>query len=46
MGMIGLNATVDEKAKANAMRWYGHDLSESLESEVDGQRKRELPKRT
>ena len=54
MNMLGLEETVDQLAKANGVRWYGHVLRrddddilrKALEFEVNGPRKRGRPKKT
>ena len=54
MELLGLEETVVQMAKANAVRWYGHVLRSedghvlrrALEFEVKGRRKRGRPKRT
>ena len=54
MVMLGVEETVDQMAKANAVRWYGHVLRRedghvlrrALDFEVDEKRKRGRPKRT
>ena len=54
MQMLGLEETVDQMAKANGVRWYGHVLRRdvdhvlrrALEFEVAGQRGRGQPKKT
>ena len=52
--MFGLSETIDQLAMANSVCWYGHVLRRAachvlrraLEFEVEGQRKKERPKRT
>ncbi len=54
MEMLGLEESVDQLAKANGVRWYGHVLRrdgdhvlrKALEFNVDGPRKRGRPKKT
>ena len=54
MEMLGLEESVVQMAKANAVRWYGHVLRSddghvlrrALEFEVKGRRKRGRPKKT
>ena len=54
MELLGLEESVVQLAKANAVRWYGHvlrsedghALRRALEFEVKGRRKRGRPKRT
>lgn len=54
MQMLGLNETIEQVAKVNGMRWYGHVLRresdhvlrKALEFEVEGVRKRGRPKLT
>ena len=54
MKMLGLEEAVDQLAKANGVRWYGHVLRRddghvlrrALELEVSGPRKRGRPKKT
>ena len=54
MEMLGLEESVVQMARANAVRWYGHVLRsedghvlrKALEFEVEGRRKRGRPKRT
>ena len=54
MELLGLEESVVQMAKANAVRWYGHvlrsddghALRRALEFEVEGRRKRGRPKRT
>ena len=54
MFMLGLNETIDQLAMANSVRWYahvlgsedGHVLRNTLNFEVEGQRKKGRPKRT
>lgn len=54
MEMLGLEETVDQMAKANGVRWYGHVLRrdeghvlrKALEFEVKGPWKRGRPKKT
>ena len=54
MFMLGLRETIDQLAMANSVRWYGHVLRRdddhflrrSLDLELEGQRKKERPKRT
>ena len=53
MEMLGLEESVVQMAKANAVRWYGHVLRRedghvlrrALDFEVKGRRKRGRPKR-
>ena len=52
--MLGLNRTIDLLAMANNVHWYdhvlrredGHILRRALDFEVEGQRKKMMPKRT
>ena len=53
MFTLGLNETIGQLAIANSVRWYGHVLRRedghvlrALDFEVEGQRKKERPKRT
>ena len=54
MLMIGANETTDRVAMANSVHWYGHVLQREdghvlrmvLDFEVEGQRKKVMPKRT
>ena len=54
MQMLGLEETIDQLAKANSVRWYGHVLRrdddhvlrKALDFEVGGSRKRGRPKKT
>ena len=54
MFILGLNETIDQLAMANNVRWYGnvlrreggHVLRRAIDFEVEGQRKKERPKRT
>ena len=54
MSILGLNASMDQLAMANSVRWYshvlwredGHVLRSALHFEVDGQRKKWRPRRT
>ena len=54
MQMLGLEESVDQLAKANSVRWYGHvlrredehALRRAFEFEVDGSRGRGRPKKT
>ena len=53
MEMLGVEETVDQMAKANRVRWYGHVvrrdeghvLKRALDFEVDGKRKQGQPKK-
>ena len=53
MEMLGLEGRVEQLAKANGVRWYGHVLRreddhvlrKALEFEVNGKRKRGCPKK-
>ena len=53
MDMLGLEESLEQRAKANGVRWYGHVLRRdeghvlrtALEFEVDGRRKRGRPKK-
>ena len=54
MQMLGLEETIDQLAKANSVRWYGHVLRmdddhvlrRALDFEVGGSRRRGRPKKT
>ena len=54
MFTLCLNETIDQLAKANSVRWYGHVLRRedgqvlrrALDFKVEGQRKKGRPKRT
>ena len=52
--MLDLNATIDQLAMANSVRWYGHVLMteddhvlrRALDCQVESQTKEGMPKRT
>ena len=52
--MMGLNETIDQLAIASSVHWYGHVLRtedghylrRALNFEIEGQRKKGMPKRT
>ena len=54
MQMLNLNKTIDQLAKVNSVRWYGHVLRKdkdnilrrALDFKVKGTRKRGRPKKT
>ena len=54
MKILGLKETLDRMAKANEVRWYGHEirrdddriLNKAMMMEVNGKRKRGRPKLT
>ena len=54
MEMLGLKETLDRMAKANGVKWYGHEIGRDDDNilkmtmmlEVNGQRKQRRPKMT
>ena len=46
MLMLGRNKTIHQLATVSSGRWCGHVLRRSLDSEVEGQRKKRRLKRT